>query len=132
LRGAPAVRDLEAKYGPATRTGKKGKGSSYRSKALHGGSQRKDNAFAKRRLAYAVIETEGEAGVARLESMIAEKFGAFEHPSASHMEWLYQKLTSDRSGFEKKSNSAKEGAQKRKRMETEAQAQQGACSASEL
>ena len=117
MSGAPAVRDLEAKYGPGVRNGKKGKGSSYRSKALHGGSQRKDNAFAKRKLVYEAIEAEGEAGVKRLQGMIAKNFGEQESPSVSHMEWLYKQLASERAGFEKKSKAAAEGAKKRKRVE---------------
>ena len=117
IRGAPAVRDLEAKYGPGVRNGKKGKGSSYRSKALHGRSQRKDNAFAKRKLVYAAIDAEGEAGVERLQGMIAAQFGEQESPSVSHMEWLYKQLASERGGFEKRSKVAAEGAKKRKRVE---------------
>jgi Transcriptional activator of glycolytic enzymes len=119
LRGAegkPAVRDLEEAYGPSIRTGSKLTGSSYRSRKVDPrGTQRKDNAFSKRKLAYDIIESEGEEGVTRLEAMVTAKFGSDAQATTGQMEWLFRALTSERDGFEKRSQNAKEGAKKRAR-----------------
>jgi hypothetical protein len=75
----PPVKHLEARYGPAVRSGKTG-GFSWRS-SHYRGSQRVDNAFSKRKRAFDVFDVEGKEGANRLEARIQTHFGAEYSPS---------------------------------------------------
>ena len=107
----PPVRFLESRYGPRVRNGKPSQGSSYRSKAVRG-SQRVDNAFAKRKRVYEAIER-GDAR--QLQGLVDAQFGVGAPPCHDHMTWLFQKLKEDDVRYQDLSSRAKYGAQKRAR-----------------
>jgi hypothetical protein len=88
-RRKPSVLALETYYGPSVRTGSLSSGFSYRSKRVRSGSQRVDNEFSKRKPFYDIIDAEGDAGVARLNTLVASKYTS---QSLESTNWLLSHL----------------------------------------
>jgi len=112
----PPVRELEEHYGPLARNGK-GAGCSWRSKQLHGGSQRVDNAFNKRKPFFSVVELEGNAGVERLQDTVTEEFGeeATSAPCWTQVKWLLEHLKKQSPSYEAHRKRGADGAAKSKK-----------------
>ncbi len=113
----PCVKTLELLYGPRVRSGSAGTGYSWRGKHVTG-SQRKDNDFARRRLFYDILESEGEAGYARLLDEVKMYLELNKLPSESWKSttWLLEHLRLQRvdadPAAKRKSDGAKAGAAK--------------------